>query len=63
MIRPPQGAPSARQLIGLIGKQGGAREITDVEEWEPLYGRPAEAQARWETAHGRPLPDSVGSSG
>lgn len=62
MIRPPQGAPSARQLIGLIGKQGGAREITDVAEWEPLYGRPAEAQARWETAHGRPLPDSVGSS-
>jgi len=62
MIRPPDGAPSARQLIGLIGKSGGAREIADMEEWEPLYGRPAEAQARWETAHGRPLPDSVGSS-
>jgi hypothetical protein len=28
-----------------------------------VYGRPAEAQARWETAHGRPLPDSVGSRG
>ena len=26
-----------------------------------MYGRPAEAQARWETAHGRPLPDPVGS--
>jgi tRNA threonylcarbamoyladenosine biosynthesis protein TsaB len=63
MIRPPEGAPSARQLIGLIGKSGGAREIAKVEEWEPLYGRPAEAQARWEMAHGRPLPDSVGSSG
>ncbi|HEY7634263.1 MAG TPA: tRNA (adenosine(37)-N6)-threonylcarbamoyltransferase complex dimerization subunit type 1 TsaB [Gemmatimonadales bacterium] len=62
MIRPPDGAPSARQLIGLIGRPGGAREIADVEQWEPLYGRPAEAQARWETAHGRPLPDSVGSS-
>ncbi len=62
MIRPPDGAPSARQLIGLIGKSGGAREIAEVEEWEPSYGRPAEAQARWETAHGRPLPDSVGSS-
>jgi len=62
MIRPPEGAPSARQLIGLIGKAGGAREIADVVEWEPLYGRPAEAQARWETAHGRPLPNSVGSS-
>jgi tRNA threonylcarbamoyladenosine biosynthesis protein TsaB len=62
MIRPPDGAPSARQLIGLIGKSGGARQIAEVEEWEPQYGRPAEAQARWETAHGRPLPDSVGSS-
>jgi len=62
MIRPPDGAPSARQLIGLIGKSGGAREIADVGDWEPLYGRPAEAQARWETAHGRPLPDSVGTS-
>jgi hypothetical protein len=34
-----------------------------VAEWEPVYGRPAEAQARWEKAHGRPLPDSVGSPG
>ena len=24
--------------------------------WEPDYGRPAEAQARWEAAHGRRLP-------
>ena len=24
--------------------------------WEPDYGRPAEAQARWESAHGRALP-------
>ena len=30
---------------------------------KPVYGRPAEAQARWETAHGRPLPDSIGSRG
>jgi tRNA threonylcarbamoyladenosine biosynthesis protein TsaB len=63
MIRPPAGAPSARELIGLISTAGGARQIADIEEWQPLYGRPAEAQARWETAHGRPLPDSVGSSG
>ena len=27
----------------------------DLESWEPWYGRPAEAQARWEAAHGRPL--------
>jgi tRNA threonylcarbamoyladenosine biosynthesis protein TsaB len=25
---------------------------------EPVYGRPAEAQAKWETSHGRPLPHS-----
>jgi hypothetical protein len=34
-----------------------------VAQWEPVYGRPAEAQARWEMVHGRPLPDSVGSPG
>lgn len=27
----------------------------DVARWEPTYGRMAEAQARWEAAHGRPL--------
>ena len=25
---------------------------------EPIYGRPAEAQVKWETRHGRPLPHS-----
>lgn len=27
-----------------------------LAEWEPAYGRLAEAQVRWERAHGRPLP-------
>ena len=27
----------------------------DLASWEPDYGRLAEAQVRWETAHGRPL--------
>lgn len=27
----------------------------DIEAWEPTYGRLAEAQVRWESAHGRPL--------
>jgi len=26
-----------------------------IETWEPDYGRLAEAQVRWEAAHGRPL--------
>jgi tRNA threonylcarbamoyladenosine biosynthesis protein TsaB len=28
----------------------------DLSTWEPNYGRKAEAQARWEAAHQRPLP-------
>lgn len=28
----------------------------DLASWEPDYGRLAEAQVRWEVAHGRPLP-------
>jgi tRNA threonylcarbamoyladenosine biosynthesis protein TsaB len=27
----------------------------DLERWEPKYGRLAEAQVKWEAAHGRPL--------
>jgi tRNA threonylcarbamoyladenosine biosynthesis protein TsaB len=63
VIGPPEGAPHAGRLLDLVGRPGGAREITRGEQWEPSYGRPAEAQARWESVHGRPLPDSVGSPG
>ena len=28
----------------------------DLAAWEPDYGRAAEAQVKWEAAHGRPLP-------
>jgi tRNA threonylcarbamoyladenosine biosynthesis protein TsaB len=27
----------------------------DIDSWEPSYGRLAEAQVKWEAAHGRPL--------
>lgn len=27
----------------------------DLDEWEPTYGRLAEAQVKWEASHGRPL--------
>jgi tRNA threonylcarbamoyladenosine biosynthesis protein TsaB len=63
VIGPPHGSPRAGLLLDLVGRQGGARRVDVVREWEPVYGRPAEAQARWESAHGRPLPDSVGSPG
>jgi len=60
MIAPPRGAPHAAALIDLVTTDGGAHRVHDVQGWEPEYGRPAEAQARWEIAHGRSLPDSVG---
>jgi tRNA threonylcarbamoyl adenosine modification protein YeaZ len=63
VIGPPAGSPHAARLLALVGKSGGARLISPVTQWEPVYGRPAEAQARWEIAHGRPFPDSVGSPG
>jgi tRNA A37 threonylcarbamoyladenosine modification protein TsaB len=62
MIVPPEGAPRATALIALAGMEGGAREVPDPSAWEPFYGRPAEAQARWEIAHGRPLPDPTGGA-
>ena len=61
VVPSPIGAPDATRLLGLVGRMGGAREIADPAGWEPEYGRPAEAQARWEMAHGRSLPNSVGS--
>jgi tRNA threonylcarbamoyladenosine biosynthesis protein TsaB len=32
-----------------------SRGPVDVGRWEPSYGRLAEAQVRWESAHGKPL--------
>jgi tRNA threonylcarbamoyladenosine biosynthesis protein TsaB len=63
VIGPPDGFPRAALLLDLVGRSGGAREVAAIRDWEPVYGRPAEAQARWESTHGRPLPDSVGSPG
>ncbi len=61
VVPSPAGAPDARRLLGLVGRAGGARVIEAAGEWEPDYGRPAEAQTRWETTHGRSLPDSARS--
>jgi tRNA threonylcarbamoyl adenosine modification protein YeaZ len=63
LIGPPAALPHARVLLDLVGRPGGAVRVDPVEAWQPVYGRPAEAQARWEIAHGRPLPDSIGSRG
>ena len=49
--------PLATMLLSLFARPGAARAIDDVSAAEPVYGRPAEAQAKWEARHGRPLPD------
>ena len=39
-----------------IGLKSSEVYQVDVDTWEPSYGRMAEAQVKWEAAHGRPLP-------
>lgn len=39
----------------LLTKLINATEPADLARWEPAYGRLAEAQVKWEAAHGRPL--------
>jgi len=50
---PGEAAPHARG-IARLGVSLGAP--VDLVSWEPSYGRLAEAQVKWEAAHGRPLP-------
>ena len=38
---------SASQLLRLIRHSGGAQAVADPAAWEPAYGRPAEAEARY----------------
>lgn len=47
----PRAAGVAR-IAGLLASRG----AVDVRSWEPDYGRLAEAQVKWESTHGRPLP-------
>ena len=42
--------------VGRIESLLARRGEVDVRSWEPSYGRLAEAQVKWESAHGRPLP-------
>lgn len=60
-LAPP--ASSAITLLELLDRAGGLAPVADVARWEPRYGRPAEAQRKWEEAHGRPLPDPAGDVG
>ena len=47
-------APHARGVSRLLGRSGVVADV-DLDAWEPDYGRLAEAQVKWEAAHGRPL--------
>jgi tRNA threonylcarbamoyladenosine biosynthesis protein TsaB len=49
-----EGAPHARGVSRMAALVDGAR--VSLESWEPDYGRLAEAQVKWEAAHGRALP-------
>src|SRR6266511_2397657 len=55
--------PAAASLLSLVARAGAARELPNPLAAEPVYGRPAEAQAQWEARHGRPLPDPSRPSG
>lgn len=61
--RPPVGLgtlpPIAESLLRLSSYEGARRQLDDAEIAEPVYGRPAEAQVKWEARYGRPLPDST----
>ena len=50
-----EGAPKAGSVVRTLAAviRG---EPADLASWEPDYGRAAEAQVKWEAAHGRPLP-------
>lgn len=49
-----EAAPHARGIARLSGHPS-LQSPVDLASWEPDYGRLAEAQVRWEVAHGRPL--------
>jgi len=53
--RPRGLAPGAAMLLALLTLQGAGRVLESPEDAEPVYGRLAEAQARWEARHGRLL--------
>jgi len=50
----------AGALLALLSWPGALQQVNDPSTWEPQYGRPAEAQARWEAEHRRPLPHPPG---
>jgi tRNA threonylcarbamoyl adenosine modification protein YeaZ len=63
LLSPAVLRPTAVSLLALHAGAGAGRWLEDLSTAEPEYGREAEAQARWEARHGRPLPDPSRASG
>lgn len=53
-LEPGAHAPHARGVAAMLEACLDEGPV-DLDAWEPSYGRLAEAQVRWEAAHGRPL--------
>ena len=58
---PPAARGAAAFALALPGSRSGAADAltlapVELALWEPDYGRKAEAQVKWEIAHGRELP-------
>jgi tRNA threonylcarbamoyladenosine biosynthesis protein TsaB len=49
-----EAAPHARGAAVLLDEILAHGRVS-LDTWEPDYGRLAEAQVKWEAAHGRPL--------
>jgi tRNA threonylcarbamoyladenosine biosynthesis protein TsaB len=54
--------PDAGVMLRLVGTAGALRRLSEGSAWEPDYGRPAEAQAKWEREHGRVLEHPTGNA-
>jgi tRNA threonylcarbamoyladenosine biosynthesis protein TsaB len=52
---PQNWSPHARGVALLLESILASKPV-DLSSWEPMYGRMAEAQVKWEAEHGRPLP-------
>lgn len=60
-VGPPVGVPRAGSLLEMMTASGATAVVRDPQSFEPEYGRLAEAQVRWETAHGRKLGPASGT--
>jgi hypothetical protein len=55
---PLDAVPKVAGRLLMLADHRAARRPLDSLLDEPVYGRPAEAQVKWEARYGRPLPNS-----